>query len=77
MLKTIGLAALAAALALPVAASAQGYGTYPGGTNQGLSTFDRAWNASHESKNYTYATANWMRRHYFAPRHRVYHTHNW
>lgn len=78
MLKTIALAGFAASLALaPLAAVAQdasGYGTY--GPQQGTSTFDRAWNASHESKTYTYETANAVRHHFYAPHHHVYH-HNW
>ena len=78
MLKTITLTGFAASLALaPVAAVAQGatgYGTY--GPQKGTSTFDRAWNASHESKTYTYETANAARHHFYAPRHHVY-RHNW
>ena len=77
MLKTIAFATLAAALAFPVAASAQnatGYGTY--GQQQGSSTFDRGWNQSHESKNFTYETANAVRHHFYAPRHHVYQN-NW
>jgi hypothetical protein len=75
MMKTIALASFAASLALaPVGAVAQaasGYGTH--GTQQGTSTFDRAWNASHESKTYTYETANAVRHHVHAPRyHRSY-----
>ena len=74
MLKTIALVGFAVSLALaPVAAVAQvatGYGTY--GPEQGTSSFDRAWNASHESKNYTYETARAVRHHDYAPRyHRV------
>ena len=76
MLKTITLAGFAVSLAIaPLAAAAQsatGYGTY--GTQQGSSTFDRAWNASHESKTYTYETANAVRHHVYEPRrHRYYH----
>jgi hypothetical protein len=77
MLKTIALATLAAALAFPFAASAQGdtgYGTY--GPQQGSSTFDRAWNQANESKTFTYETANAVRHHFYAPHHHVYH-HNW
>ena len=73
MLKTIALAGFAASLALaPVAAVAQatGYGTI--GPQQGTSTFDRAWNASHESKTYAYETANAARHHFYAPH---YHHH--
>jgi len=77
MLKTIALVGFAVSLALaPVAAVAQGatgYGTY--GPQQGTSTFDRAWNASHESKNYTYETARAVRRHYYAPRYHGYYPH--
>jgi hypothetical protein len=78
MLKTVALIGFAASLALaPVAAVAQasGYGSY--GPQQGTSTFDRGWNASHESKTYTYETANAVHHHYYyAPRHHVYH-HYW
>jgi len=77
MLKTIALATLAAALAFPLAASGQsatGYGTY--GPQQGSSTFDRGWNQSHESKNFTYETANAVRHYFYAPRHHVYQN-NW
>jgi hypothetical protein len=78
MLKTIALVGFAVSLALaPVAAVAQGatgYGTY--GPQQGTSTFDRAWNASHESKNYTYETARAVRHHYYyAPRYHGYYPH--
>ena len=80
MLKTIALAGFAASLALaPLAALAQGasgYGTY--GPQQGTSTFDRAWNASHQSKTYTYETANAWHHHYYGygPHHHLY-RHNW
>jgi hypothetical protein len=73
MLKTIALAGFAVSLALaPASALAQatGYGTL--GTQQGNSTFDRAWNASHESKTYTYETANGWRHYPYAPRHHRY-----
>lgn len=77
MLKTIALVGFAISLALaPVAAVAQGatgYGTY--GPQQGTSTFDRAWNASHESKTYTYETARAVRHHDYAPRHHGYYPH--
>ena len=79
MLKIIALVGFAAPLAFaPVAAVAQGatgYGTY--GPQQGTSTFDRAWNASHLSKTYAYTTSSWPRHHhyYYGPRHHVYH--NW
>jgi hypothetical protein len=48
---------------------ATGYGTF--GPQQGTSTFDRAWNASHESKNFTYETARAVRHHHYAPRYHV------
>ena len=52
MLKTFAFVVFAASLALtPVAAVAQAateYGTF--GPQRGTSTFDRAWNANHESK---------------------------
>ena len=74
MLRTIAFVGFAASLALaPVAAFAQGaagYGTL--GTMQGNSTFDRAWNASHESKTYTYETARAARQHVYGPRYRRY-----
>jgi hypothetical protein len=72
MLKIIALVGFAAALAFaPVAAVAQGatgYGTY--GPQQGTSTFDRAWNASHLSKTYAYTTSRFPRHHYGACRDR-------
>ena len=74
MLKTIAFAALAAALAFPVAASAQnatGYGT--SGPQQGASTFDRSWNASHLSKTYAYQSADAVRLRYATSRRHVYH----
>jgi hypothetical protein len=74
MLKTIAFAVLAAALAFPVAASAQnatGYGTT--GPQQGSSTFDRSWNAGHQSKTYAYESAEAVRHRAYAPRHHVYH----
>jgi hypothetical protein len=52
-----------------VAQGATGYGTF--GPQQGTSTFDRAWNASHESKNYTYETARAVRHNHYAPRYHV------
>jgi hypothetical protein len=76
MLKIIALVGFAAALAFaPVAAVAQGatgYGTY--GPQQGTSTFDRAWNASHLSKTYAYTTSRFPRHHYhyYGPHHHVY-----
>ncbi len=77
MLKTIALVGFAISLALaPVAAVAQGatgYGTY--GPQQGTSTFDRAWNASHESKTYTYETARAVRHHDYAPRRHGHYPH--
>ena len=77
MLKTIALASFAASLAFaPLAAVAQGasgYGAY--GSQPGTSTFDRAWNASHESKTYAYMTSRWARHHFYGPRYHGYYHH--
>jgi hypothetical protein len=78
MLKTIALVGFAASLALAsvvaVAQSATGYGTF--GPQQGTSTFDRAWNANHESKYYTYRTARAAHQHFYGPRYHRYYPHD-
>ena len=71
MARKIALIGLVAIFALPLtAAFAQapsGYGTEgPNGKRldtRARSTFQRGWNAGHESQNRARASASWMRRH--------------